>query len=260
MDFDDDERFFGEVIEDALDKMENAERQETDDGDTAFHHVNLDEHEAHALRTHLLLGGHVHDGEVPSKMGATFALMSLSASILEELDEIDEQAGEMYDDLKEQTNFEELPSEEKEETAAEIAEQVELFRRSSRASKLFYEVIVFYMIAGSLIERYTIDLLYQELINEEYVGDSDAETWVEDRMNQKRRESVLKLTGTTTEDLTSQMGRVRKTRNELAHNLEEQLLLDRFDDMSGEIKATVGTLNRLHERVNGYTLLDVSEE
>lgn len=256
-DDDSDNRSFGEIRESVYQKFGDADVVEEGE-DSVFVNVTLDEKEAAVFRMDLLHPATEIGESANADDAAQFAIHSRAKSIFDTVDRIEEEAQKHIDEEKDKINFAELEPKEKQKRGERLSKAKQNIRDLLVSTELFDDVIVFYMLVGSLMERYTGELLLQELIAEEFEESEEATTWVEN-MSQAHREKVLKLTGILSADFVSEMGEVRETRNKLAHEIEHQQQLVLLDDIAGEVGHAVNVLNTVHRELTGVGLIGLEE-
>lgn len=105
--------------------------------------------------------------------------------------------------------------------------------------------MVYLSLASGLIEKLSIDLFEDELIDEEFLGKNKTDTLLEREMNQEMREQFLLRTGIIGQDLQGKMTRVRRLRNNAVHNDE----IDIDEGFVSNIERINDTVHELEQRV-----------
>lgn len=113
---------------------------------------------------------------------------------------------------------------------------------------LFDEVILFYVLYQDLVDYYSIRLLHDELIDEEYANSNKSYELLE-RQSQKEREQLLKRTGILDHKYTDKMKEIRTLRNNLVHEPNARISPDTVEGLIGNIDVAGDVLEVLHTRV-----------
>jgi len=94
--------------------------------------------------------------------------------------------------------------------------------------QLANRVLPFLTLAQVVIEDYSVSLLHDEVVEEDYRGSNTTKRKLERKLSQPGREMLLQRTGLISGDLRSDMQNVRRTRNDLVHNLRQ---IDYFEEV-----------------------------
>lgn len=141
--------------------------------------------------------------------------------------------------------FDENTESEFDDIEREIGEHV--FR-----TKASDKILLFFTLATEVINGLSMDLIIERVIHNEHRNKS-SRRFIEN-LNQHDREELLFRTGTIDGELKGMMADIRQTRNSLTHDLRERHLLESIDNILSEIANVIETVDRLHSRVEGYSL------
>lgn len=106
-------------------------------------------------------------------------------------------------------------------------------------------VMNYFVLASTLIEPMSINLLKNELIVEEYSGTKKTNNMFEHRLDQELREDLLLRTGIIDESLKSEMSHIRSIRNGLVHDFTNYLFLEVVDSVPSELDRVYETYSQL---------------
>lgn len=128
-----------------------------------------------------------------------------------------------------------------------------------RARKYFLagDLLAFCTLAQQVLELLSADLLERELVAEEHRGRQDTRRLLETELSQPVREELLYRCGVVDGDTRSALQHGREFRNTIVRDLRERRTVHTIDGAIEEIERYVDILNRLYERKEGRTLLDV---
>jgi len=113
------------------------------------------------------------------------------------------------------------------------------------------DVLNFFILAQDLIEIYSIDLLDEELIEEEFQGTNETMKTLERRMSQPVREHLLYRCGIISHELYKKMKSVRNHRNDLVHRSDFRQAFDFNEGVMTEVDKGIYTINELHYMIVG---------
>lgn len=114
------------------------------------------------------------------------------------------------------------------------------------------DVSFYFQLVGSLIEKFSIELIMKEVIEEDRQSES-VRSEIEN-MSQSERMWWLYVTGAIDNGSKSELGRAYSKRNSLAHDLQTDNLLREFQDIESDIKRAYNAVNGIHERVYDITI------
>jgi len=163
-------------------------------------------------------------GEDAEELGAIFEIYEMDISKGIDLDDLTPEAQQI---VKSVQQIREVEGDTK---ATSIKDTIEAIQRSINSdpddqktwwtvdSESADTILTYFTVVSSVIELRSAQLLRYLLIDEEYRTDNDIIRWIEERMNQHRRESLLYsmelIDGATKHDLQE----VRGYRNEIVHD------------------------------------------
>ncbi|MCU4743959.1 hypothetical protein [Natronoglomus mannanivorans] len=131
---------------------------------------------------------------------------------LNKLREISDETTHDLSMISERVN--ELESEDKLDTNREYLEDAAVSHFLSE------NYILFFSLANAMLEKYSVMLLNETIIDEEYQESSKTAKLLERRLSQEEREQLLLRTGEIDEGAVGEMSRVRGIRNDLVHDIQ----------------------------------------
>ena len=114
------------------------------------------------------------------------------------------------------------------------------------------DVTSYFQLIGSLIEKFSIELIMKEVIEENRQSES-VRSEVEN-MSQSERMWWLYVTGTIDNGSKSELGRAYSKRNSLAHDLQTDNLLKEFQNIESDVKRAYNAVNDIYEMVYNITI------
>lgn len=108
------------------------------------------------------------------------------------------------------------------------------------------DVLTFFILAQDFIEMYSIDVLNEELIEEEFRDTNETIKTLDRRMSQPVREHLLYRCGVIGHELYKKMGSFRDHRNDLVHKKDFRQAFDFQDGVMVEVDKGMYSINELH--------------
>lgn len=116
--------------------------------------------------------------------------------------------------------------------------------------QLANRVLPFLSLAQVVIEDYSVSLLHDEVIDEDYRRSNTTMTKLERKLSQPGREMLLQRTGLISGDLRSDMQDIRQTRNDLVHNLREADYFEQVIEAAEPVETCAEIIEKFEERHN----------
>lgn len=113
------------------------------------------------------------------------------------------------------------------------------------------DVLMFFILAQDLIEIYSLDVLNEELIEEEFRGTNETIKTLDRRMSQPVREHLLYRCGIIGHELYKKMRSFRDHRNNLVHKKDFRQAFDFQDGVMVEVDKGMYSINELHYMLEG---------
>jgi hypothetical protein len=114
--------------------------------------------------------------------------------------------------------------------------------------QLANRVLPFLTLAQVVIEDYSVSLLHDKVIDEDYRGSNTTKRKLERKLSQPGREMLLQRTGLVSGDLRSDMQDVRQTRNDLVHNLRETDYFEEVVEAAEAVETCAEVIEKFEER------------
>lgn len=112
----------------------------------------------------------------------------------------------------------------------------------------------FYAISFAMLEDCTIGILKNKLIDDEYIDSNKTATLLQRWTSQREREQWLLRTGILDEGTVGEMKRIRKTRNNLTHELSSTQNISRTDITKSDFDRTINTVENLLNMLESISL------
>jgi len=113
------------------------------------------------------------------------------------------------------------------------------------------DVLTFFILAQDLIEIYSIDVLNEELIEEEFRGTNETMKTLDRRISQPVREHLLYRCGVIDHELYKKMKSFRDHRNDLVHKKDFRQAFNFRDGVMVEVDKGMYSINELHYILEG---------
>lgn len=114
--------------------------------------------------------------------------------------------------------------------------------------QLANRVLPFLTLAQVVIEDYSVSLLHNKVIDEDYRDSNTTKRKLERQLSQPGREMLLQRTGLVSGDLRSDMQDVRQTRNDLVHNLREMDYFEEVVETAEAVETCAEVIEEFEER------------
>ena len=141
-----------------------------------------------------------------------------------------------------------------------IEEIKNIAEEAEKTSRISGKVIEYFALVSALIERMSTLILVEELADDQYVESTSTERMFQEDMSQELREDLLLRTGVIDDGLKGELSRVRKTRNNLFHEINHSILLNGFENIESELDRTIKTYNKLMEEYTGEEMVELNVE
>lgn len=122
------------------------------------------------------------------------------------------------------------------------------------------DVLMFFILAQDLIEIYSIDVLNEELIEEEFQGTNETMKTLDRRMSQPVREHLLYRCGIIDHELYKKMRAFRDHRNDLVHKKDFRQAFDFNNGIMVEVDKGIYSINELRYMLEGERFWSESSE
>ncbi|WP_255150382.1 hypothetical protein [Halorarius halobius] len=113
------------------------------------------------------------------------------------------------------------------------------------------DILMFFILAQDFIEIYSIDVLNEELIEEDFRGTNETMKTLDRRMSQPVREHLLYRCGVIGHKLYKNMRSFRDHRNDLVHKKDFRQAFDFQDGVMLEVDKGMYSINELHYMLEG---------
>ena len=126
-------------------------------------------------------------------------------------------------------------------------------RAESQLARVYMHdnVLTFFILAQDLIEIYSIDVLNEELIEDEFQGTNKTMKTLDRRMSQPVREHLLYRCGVIGHELYKKMRSFRDSRNNLVHKKDFRQAFDFQDGVMVEVDKGMYSINELYYMLEG---------
>lgn len=194
--------------------------------------------------------------ETPSNEGPAYDEYLLAKSNLERLHEMFCVRYEQIGGEVEELDFEPLVR------AGLLADrpqdrQIDQIKHRARKYFLAGDLLAFCTLAQQVLELLSADLLERELVADDHRGRQGTRRLFETELSQPVREELLYRCGVVDGDTRRALQQGREFRNTIARDLRDRRTVHTIDGAIDEIERYVDALNRLYERKEGRSLLDV---
>lgn len=113
------------------------------------------------------------------------------------------------------------------------------------------EVIIYFLIAGAMIEQFTIELVLEEVAAEDRQSENHRSRV--EQMSEREREDLLHMAGILDDGEKGKVRRAYKIRNDLAHSHDPAIITE-MGNVESNIDRTREALDTLHEKIHGIPL------
>lgn len=114
------------------------------------------------------------------------------------------------------------------------------------------EVISYFQLIGTLLEKFTIELVMEEVVTDDRQSNS-TRSRVEGR-SQEEREWLLYITGVIDNGTKSEIRRSYSKRNSLVHDSEGENLIEEFADLESDVNRAYNAVDELYEEIHGISI------
>jgi hypothetical protein len=136
---------------------------------------------------------------------------------------------------------------------------IDIYARRYTEINLANRVLPFFVLSQVIIEDYSINLLIDNLIDEGFQDSNTTKRKLENNFRQPGREILLQRTGIISGDFRSKMEEVRKTRNNLTHNLRGSDYFDDVFDSIEQVDKAIRIVSDFEDRYNESILSPLPE-
>jgi hypothetical protein len=114
------------------------------------------------------------------------------------------------------------------------------------------EIIQFYLLAGGMIEHFTVELVIRDILTDSRKSSSQRSRI--QRMSQSEREWLLYVGGTIDSGEKGEIRRAYEIRNSLVHNPSGDTIIEELEHVNSDIERTQDVLELLHEKLYEITI------
>lgn len=121
-----------------------------------------------------------------------------------------------------------------------------------KKASLWDELVNFYSVAGGLLERFTTELIVEEVVADDRESNS-VRSDIE-KMPQRKREWLLHISGEIDDGTKSEVRRVYQLRNDLLHGPAQYALLEKMGSIESEVDRAINAIDDLHKLIFGESI------
>lgn len=114
------------------------------------------------------------------------------------------------------------------------------------------KIRTFFTLVGSMIERFSIELILEDVVDEDRISESVREDI--ERKSQSERLWLLYITGVVDEGEKGKIGRAYDIRSSLVHDNVRASIIDEVDNIESDIERSLNAVDTLHQKLYGISL------
>ncbi|MFC5277988.1 hypothetical protein ACFPM1_04300 [Halorubrum rubrum] len=171
----------------------------------------------------------------------------MSVELKDEIEELEEMSSNEMENIIENASSEAGVDEQTFREGIDTEGISNIHRRVNIISSLSGNMVSFVMFSQLLIEQFSIEILEEQIITEDFQGTNGTEDLLSRRLTQKEREELMMRTGIIDTGTKGNMEKIRRIRNNLAHSMNDSVVLNGINDYEDNINLIMDITSELQE-------------